>query len=222
MNTPARRSFTIAIALSLLAGCQTEVPEEREDTSTEGFAATSRTSFVVAEINGKNASLDAIARAEKYALMKPSAFVFYRGTNHLYWKDLGASSQLQHHGGLATTRVVLGGDMHVNNTGSFDDDQGDIVFGLNDFDESLIGDYQLDVWRTATSLVLVARERGVFGAADEFSFVDSFTEAYLDSMEAFAGTNDEATRRFVQSNTYGLLDDFLASVASRDPGGSSP
>ncbi len=187
---------------------------EREDVRTNENAVSSRTAYVVAEINAQNASLDAASRAEKYAAMKQSPFVFYRGTNHLYWKDLGQSPNLSPYGGLSTTRTFLGGDMHVNNTGSFDDDQGDIVFALNDFDETLIGDYQLDVWRLATSLVLVARERGVFGAADEAAFVDSFTEAYLDALEAFAGTNDELTRKFTASNTYGLLDDFLTSIAA--------
>lgn len=215
MNTPIRTGFALAISLTLLAGCTPEAPA-LEEVAAASFAATSRTSWVVAEINAQNASVDAASRAEKYDAMKQSAFAFYRGTNHLYWKDLGASPDLYDYGKLSTTRVFLGGDMHVDNTGAFDDDQGDIVFALNDFDESFIGDYQLDVWRLATSLVLVARERGVFGAADEAAFVDAFSEAYADSMEAFAGTNDELTRKFVQSNTYGLLDDFLATVASNE------
>lgn len=41
--------------------------------------------------------------------------------------------------------------------GWFDDDQGDIDYAINDFDEAVIGDCQLDVWRLATSLALVAR-----------------------------------------------------------------
>lgn len=216
MKTPARHRLALALSLGALAACQAQPSPTGEELGAHALGASSRTSYVVAEIAAQNASLDAADRAEKYAEMKQSPFVFYRGTNHLFWKDLGASPELAEYGAIATTRTFLGGDMHVNNTGAFDDDAGEVVFALNDFDEALIGDYQLDVWRLATSLLLVARERGVFGAAEEAAFVDTFTEAYLDAMEAFAGTNDELTRKFVQSNSYGLLDDFLADVAAKE------
>lgn len=181
-----------------------------------GSQAVSRPGHVVAEIEAANAWLDEAARAEKYAAMAASPFAFLRGTNHLYWKDLGASPELDLHGGYAGTRVWLNGDMHVSNTGSFDDDQGEVVYGLNDFDEAIIGDYQLDVWRLAVSLVLVARENGGFSAADEAAIADAFTEAYLDAMEAHAGSSGETTKRFTASNTYGLLDDFLAEVKATE------
>ncbi|MET0405406.1 MAG: DUF2252 family protein [Cystobacter sp.] len=176
--------------------------------------AQSRTPFVVDEITAANASLAADVRAEKYALMKESAFAFYRGTNHLYWKDLGTSPLLATYGGTSTTRTWLAGDMHVDNTGAFDDDQGDVVFGLNDFDEAVIGDYQLDVWRLATSLLLVARANGGFNAADQEVLVDAFSEAYLDTLADFVGNDGAASRKFRASNTYGLLNNFLKDVTS--------
>jgi uncharacterized protein (DUF2252 family) len=218
MKTPACRMVCLALSIASLVGCggAAQPSGTAEDLTARALGVASRTSYVVAEIQAQNAPLDAADRAEKYTAMKQSPFVFFRGTNHLFWKDLGASPELSDYGATPSTRAFLGGDMHVNNTGSIDDDQGDVVFALNDFDEALIGDYQLDVWRMATSLVLVARERGVFGASEEAAFVDAFTEGYLECMEAFAGTNDERTRQFVQTNTYGLLDDFLANVATKE------
>ncbi|AGP35094.1 hypothetical protein SCE1572_11570 [Sorangium cellulosum So0157-2] len=177
-----------------------------------GAAASSRTSYIVAEITSANAGLPSSARAEKYAEMKASPFTFFRGSNHLYWKDLGSSPQLLTYGGASSTRTWLGGDMHVNNMGSFDDDQGDVVYAINDFDEAVIGDYQLDVWRLATSLALVARENGGYSLADQSSLLDAFTEAYLDAIASYAGNSQETTRKFTESNTYGLLDDFLDDV----------
>ncbi|MFY0565558.1 DUF2252 domain-containing protein [Archangium lansingense] len=177
-------------------------------------AAQSRTSYVVGEITSFNSSLDSASRAEKYARMKESAFSFYRGSNHLYWKDFGSSPLLSTCGGTSSTRTWLGGDPHINNTGAFDDDQGDIVFGLNDFDEAVIGDYQLDVWRMAVSLVLVARENGVFSTADQDVLLDAFSESYLDTLADFAGNSGETTRKFRASNTYGLLNDFLDDVTA--------
>lgn len=179
-------------------------------------AAQSRTSFVVTEIQSANAALPSAARTEKYGLMKASPFAFFRGSNHLYWKDFGSSPQLMTYGGQSSTRTWLSGDMHVDNTGSFDDDQGDVVYAINDFDEAVIGDYQLDIWRLSVSLVLVARENQVFSSADEGTLVDAFTEAYLDAMASYAGNNQETTKKFVASNTYGLLDDFLTDVAAKN------
>lgn len=177
-------------------------------------AATSRTSYVVGEISSANAALSESSRSEKYAQMKESPFAFFRGSNPLYWKDLGRSSQLGTFGGVAATRTWLNGDMHADNTGAFDDDQGAIVFALNDFDEALVGDYQLDVWRLATSLVLIARQNGVFSAPEQDAIVDAFSEAYLDTMDSYVGNDGELTRKFLASNTYGLLDEFLADAAA--------
>jgi len=184
-------------------------------TGGEAQAAAPRSAEVIAEIESANAALPSAARAEKYTALASSAFSFYRGTNHLYWRDIGDSPLLLAYGGIAETRVFLGGDMHVNNTGSFDDDEGDVVYAINDFDEAIIGDYQLDVFRMATSLALVARENGVFSASDEEALIDAFSEAYLDAMATYAGNSGETTTKFVASNTYGLLDDFLADVAAK-------
>jgi uncharacterized protein (DUF2252 family) len=55
------------------------------------------------------------------------------------------------------------GDLHVENFGSFDDDEGNIVFELNDFDESapfINGNYLHDLFKLTTSIVLIGREMG--------------------------------------------------------------
>jgi len=110
-------------------------------------------------------------------------------------KDLGRSSQLSTYGGSAATRTWLNGNLHADNTGVFDDDQGQLVFALNDFDEAVIGDYQLDVWRLATSLVLVSRANGVFNAVDQGSIVEAFSEADLDTMDSYVGNDAEVPRQ---------------------------
>lgn len=98
--------------------------------------------------------------------------------------------------------------MHVGNIGSFDDDEKDVVFAINDFDEALIGDYQLDVFRLAASVSLVARERGGFSAADEAAFVDAFTESYLDVIDAYAG---QTTKRRANSRRATRMDCSMTS-----------
>lgn len=176
-------------------------------------AATSRTSVVQSALTADNADLSTSARAEKYELMSASAFAFFRGSNVLFWMDQGEADWLDLYGG-DDWRAWLGGDLHVNNTGAFDDDRGEIVFGLNDFDEAVIADVQLDLLRLATSLVLVARENGGYSDADEEDAVDALTEAYMDAMAEHAGGDGEADAVFTASSTSGPLDDFLDEVKS--------
>jgi uncharacterized protein (DUF2252 family) len=179
------------------------------------LAAQDRDSWVISQITTQNAGLSSGLRTEKYQQMDASPFVFYRGTDHLFWADQGLSSDLTTFGNLSTTRIWLQGDLHTDNFGAFDNDAGTVVYDLNDFDETVIADYQLDVWRMAVSLVLVARQNG-FNDTDAATFVDSFTEHYLDGVEAFVGTSAETTKAFTVSNTYGQLDDFLSDTTSSD------
>jgi uncharacterized protein (DUF2252 family) len=217
---PIRTAAFPIVLLAPLAGCApppVSDPSSSENSNAQDDElASSRTSTVVTEITNANAALSDAIRVEKYAAMKTSPFAFFRGSNHLYWKDHGSSSKLSTYGGTSQTRTWLAGDMHTDNTGAFDDDQGDIVFGINDFDEAVIGDYQLDVFRMAISLVLVARQNGGFSVSNQGALVDSFTEKYLDAMASYAGNSGEVERKFLASNTYGLLNNFLSDTAADD------
>lgn len=176
-------------------------------------AATSRTSLVVAEITTANAAVPSAERAEKFALMKGSAHAFLRGSNHLFWRDLARSPLLSIYGGMSATRTLLAGDQHLSNFGIFDDDQGDVVFALNDFDQAVVGDYQLDLWRAAVSLVLVAREHG-FSSATQASALDAFTESYLDAMASYSEDGAETSTKHTAAEAYGVLDERLREVAA--------
>ncbi len=52
------------------------------------------------------------------------------------------------------------GDAHLSNFGVFGSPERDLVFDLNDFDETLPGPFEWDVKRLVASLVLAARDRG--------------------------------------------------------------
>ena len=176
--------------------------------------ADTRSRFVVDQLTSHNAGLSAATRSEKYSLMSASPFAFYRGTAHLYWADLGASPLLAPFGG-STTLTWLQGDAHTENQGAFDNSAGAVVYDLTDFDEAVIGDYQLDLWRLAASLALVARENRVSGA-DEDTAIDALADGYLDALGSFVGNDSERTRVLSADNAYGLLDEFLGEVVSRD------
>ena len=176
--------------------------------------AADRTAYVVNQLTLWNAGLSAAVRNEKYAAMEADVFAFYRGSNQFFWKDHGTASALSTYGNVDRTRIWLQGDLHVDNLGSFANDKGTIVYDLNDFDEAVLGDYQLDLWRMGVSLVLLMRRNGGFSAAQEAAVVDACTESYLDAIESWRSSSGETAKTYTVSDSYGQLDDFLAEVAS--------
>jgi uncharacterized protein (DUF2252 family) len=87
---------------------------------------------------------------EKHRKIRESAFVFLRGT---YWR--WAETILTACSDLADAPAVLGvGDIHLENYGVWRDDEGRLVWGINDFDEAAEMPYALDLVRLATSAVL--------------------------------------------------------------------
>jgi uncharacterized protein (DUF2252 family) len=89
----------------------------------------------------------------RYGRMSASAFAFYRGSAAIMAYDL--SSQAWTPG-----RTQLCGDAHLSNFGVFASPERDLVFDVNDFDETLPGPFEWDVKRLVASLVLAGRDRG--------------------------------------------------------------
>jgi hypothetical protein len=85
--------------------------------------------------------------------MGDSAFVFLRAT---YWR--WAETILEICPDLASAPLVLGvGDIHLENFGVLRDDDGRLVWGVNDFDEAADMPYAVDIVRLAASAVLARR-----------------------------------------------------------------
>src|SRR5262245_18366608 len=98
----------------------------------------------------------------KIARMASGPFPFYRGTFHLFAKDVV--------GGLADTLALFGsagaelelvGDVHSENYGTFKAADQQIHYDIDDFDETTTGRFSLDVCRLATSHFLAVQERSV-------------------------------------------------------------
>src|ERR1700727_3112531 len=89
----------------------------------------------------------------KKQLMAASPFGYFRGAVPVMAYDLSLSGN---------TGIVnqLCGDAHVRNLGAFAGPDGRLVFDVNDFDETIVGPFEWDVKRMATSLVLAGREAG--------------------------------------------------------------
>jgi uncharacterized protein (DUF2252 family) len=90
----------------------------------------------------------------KYGRMAASPFGFFRGAAPVMARDLAS---LPRTGLLAQ----LCGDAHIRNLGAFASAEGNIVFDINDFDETIRGPWEWDMKRLATSFILASRESGI-------------------------------------------------------------
>jgi uncharacterized protein (DUF2252 family) len=97
----------------------------------------------------------------KVSRMAESAFAFYRGTFHLYARDI-LDKVLETVPSLSgsSAEVDLVGDIHTENYGTYKATDDLVHYDINDFDETTRGRFEVDVCRLATSLFLAARERG--------------------------------------------------------------
>jgi uncharacterized protein (DUF2252 family) len=114
----------------------------------------------------------------KYARMKESPFAFFRGAVSIMAADL---ARLPNSG----LHAQLCGDAHVQNLGSFAAPDGELVFDLNDFDETIRGPWEWDVKRMAASLVLAGRESGHDRASCK-SAAEACVASYCRSIEEFS------------------------------------
>jgi len=98
----------------------------------------------------------------KVARMAASPFAFYRGTFHLFARDvLDKANEALPALATAGADLDLVGDIHTENYGTFKAADGLIHYDVNDFDETTRGRFTFDVARLATSLFLTGREAGL-------------------------------------------------------------
>ena len=91
---------------------------------------------------------------ERHRRMAESPFAFFRGAAVVMAADLAR----QPHSGLM---VQLCGDAHLLNFGFYGSPERQLLFGINDFDETYPGPFEWDVQRLAASFVLAARSLGL-------------------------------------------------------------
>jgi uncharacterized protein (DUF2252 family) len=114
----------------------------------------------------------------RYERMAESPFAFFRGAAAVMAMDLA---------GTPTTgiRVQACGDAHVNNFGKYASPERNLVFDINDFDETVPGPWEWDVKRLCTSLHVVARQRG-FSSAECDRVVTAAARSYRTRLDDYA------------------------------------
>ena len=123
----------------------------------------------------------------KVARMAVSPFTFFRGTFHVFARDIldnfydsgpgtgGGAVELDLVGDI---HLDLVGDIHTENYGTYQT-EGGIHYDINDFDETTQGRFDLDVRRLATRFILAAQERGLEltdAVLVALAFLDSYVE----------------------------------------------
>ena len=114
----------------------------------------------------------------RHGRMLVSAFTFYRGAALPMAADLASTP-------ASGLRVQLCGDAHLSNFGAFASPERNLVFDVNDFDETLPGPFEWDVKRLAASLAVAGRDNG-FPAKDRRKITLAAAEGYRTAMRGFA------------------------------------
>ena len=141
----------------------------------------------------------------KYRAMSRDAFVFFRGTAHLFWEDWASM------GGEALDEAPLTwccGDLHLENFGSYRGDNGLAYFDLNDFDEAALAPATRDTARFLTSARLAAESLGLSAHA-----VGELEGSFLGGYVAALATGKP--RWVERAIATGWIRDLLRSVKDR-------
>ena len=118
----------------------------------------------------------------RYGRMLVSPFTFYRGAAAIMAADLAATPR----SGLT---VQCCGDAHLSNFGVFASPERQLMFDVNDFDETLPGPWEWDVKRLAVSMLIAARDND-FAVKAQDQVVLETVEEYRTAMAGFAAMNN--------------------------------
>ena len=114
----------------------------------------------------------------RHGRMLVSPFTFYRGAAKIMAADLKDTPR-------AGLDVQLCGDAHLSNFGVFASPERQLLFDLNDFDETLPGPFEYDLKRMSASFTIAARNNG-FSKAGARDATLASVSAYRAAMAEFA------------------------------------
>ena len=131
----------------------------------------------------------------RYARMLASPFAFLRGAAAIMAADLAA------HGKTTGIQVQVCGDMHVANFGVFASAERNLIFGINDFDETLPGPWEWDLKRLVASIVASGR------------FLGADKDMCADAVRAAVGSYRKRMKQYAQ---MGNLELWYSTITEKD------
>ena len=164
----------------------------------------------VALLEEQNTTREADLVPVRHGRMMVSPFTFYRGAAKIMAADLKDTP-------TAGLDVQLCGDAHLSNFGVYASPERELVFDLNDFDETLPGPFEYDVKRMAASFTIAARNNG-FSKADGRAATLASVKAYRESMADFAEmrTLDIWYAHLSEQDLLGAMDAAVGSAKGAD------
>ena len=117
----------------------------------------------------------------RYGRMSRSPFTFLRGAAAVMASDLASTP-------TTDLGVELCGDAHLGNFRTYRAPSRELVFDLNDFDETLPGPFEWDVKRLATSITVAGRNNG-FSTEKTRAATREAMRSYRIAMGEAAGLN---------------------------------
>lgn len=114
----------------------------------------------------------------RYGRMLESPFAFLRGSAVVMASDLAGTPS-------TGIQAVLCGDAHLSNFGVFASPERNLIFDINDFDETYPGPWEWDLKRLAASAVVAGRENG-FKKKKCRSLAVDLTSIYAQAMAKFS------------------------------------
>jgi uncharacterized protein (DUF2252 family) len=114
----------------------------------------------------------------RYGRMLQSPFAFFRGSAAVMAWDLSKTP-------TTGIRVQACGDCHASNFGGFASPERQLLFDINDFDETLQAPWEWDVKRLAASIILASRELGLGGGRCEDA-VQTMAQSYREHTREYA------------------------------------
>jgi uncharacterized protein (DUF2252 family) len=158
--------------------------------------------------------------------MTASPFAFLRGAAAVMAYDLSPTPTMGYN-------VVLAGDAHLGNFGLYGTPQREVVFDLNDFDETVVGPWEWDLKRLTASANVAGRENGL-STRERRTAVAEVVRGYQDNMarlehlgtfdtwhlHAFPGRTN--VLRKVPAKAQAVIEKVLAKALQSDHQGLLP
>ncbi len=173
-----------------------------------------------------NRKFDRPSLAHKIPRLAGSPFGFFRGTYHLFAFDI-TSGPFRKLSAIDSSGPIVA-DLHTENFGGFRAVTNEIVYDINDFDETTRGLYEWDLWRLSTGIVIAAHDAGL-RIGQGLSAAERMLRSYLEVLgkmvqvkkrAAFVDLEEtKSVRRLLNVAEEKSRVDFLkAMVEEREPG----
>jgi uncharacterized protein (DUF2252 family) len=142
--------------------------------------------------------------------MAASSFAYYRGAALPMAADLATMPHTD-------LTVQLCGDAHLSNFGGFASPEREMLFDVNDFDETLPGPFEWDVKRLGASLEVAARGKGCDRLTAR-NIVIGAVRSYRESVRNFAGMTNLAVW-YARLDVTGALNRWGGTVGKKESTG---